>query len=198
MSKQESKAEVDAQGLVVHRYLSTVLVVVPPTGFDEVTMRYARSALFNVHVGSSVVTAQDGAFVKGDQQDELQVDGSLAEQRMDGYSGLILCGGHTAGWHSEQADVLRLARAAAEQDKLIGAWGLAVGALAQAGVVKRKRVTGDRTLRSALEAAGARYSGTQVERDGKLVTGLDDASGFRFGKALVQVVRIQPPGRAAI
>lgn len=190
MSKKEAKAELDAQGLVIHTYLSTVLVVVPPSGFDEVTMRYARSALFNVHVGTRVVTAQDGAFVKGDLQDELQVDASLAEQRMDEYSGLILCGGQAAGWHAEQADVLRLAREAAAQDKLIAAWGLALGALAKAGVVKRKRVTGERSLKGALEAAGARYTGTQVERDGKLVTALDDAAGFRFGKALVQVVRI--------
>lgn len=190
MSKKESKAEVDAQGLVVHTYLSTVLVIVPPAGFDEVTMRYARSSLFNIHVGTRVVTAKDGAFVKGDLQDELQVDGSLAEQRMEDYSGLLLCGGHAAAWHSEEADVQRLVREAAAADKLIGAWGLSVGALARAGVVKRKRVTGDRSLAAALEAAGARYTGTQVERDGKLVTGLDDASGFRFGKALVQVVRI--------
>lgn len=191
MSKKETAAaELDAHGLVVHKYLSTVLVVVPPAGFDEVTMRYARSALFNVHVGTRVVTTLDGAIVKGDQQDELQVDGALSEQRMDDYSGLILCGGHASGWHAEQDDVLRLAREAAAQDKLIGAWGLSVGALAKAGVVKRKRVTGDRALKGALEAAGARYSGTQTERDGKLVTGLDDAAGFRFGKALVQVVRI--------
>ena len=100
------------------------------------------------------------------------------------------CGGLAAGWHAELAVVLRLAREAAAQDKLIGAWGLSVGALAKAGVVKRRRVTGDRSLAGALEAAGARYSGAQTERDGKLVTGLDDAAGFRFGKALVQVVRI--------
>jgi putative intracellular protease/amidase len=136
------------------------------------------------------VTTQDGAFVKGDLQDELQVDGSLAEQRMDEYSGLILCGGQDASWHAEQADVLRLAREASAQDKLIAAWGSAVGALAKAGVVKRHRVTGDRSLAASLVAAGARYTGTQVERDRRLVTGLDDAAGFRFGKALVQVVRI--------
>jgi protease I len=81
-------------------------------------------------------------------------------------------------------------REARQQDKLIGAWGLAVGGLARAGVVKKKRVTGERALRAELESAGAHYTGAQVERDGKLVTGLDDASGFRFGKALVQVVRI--------
>jgi protease I len=192
MSKKEAgpKTEVDEHGLVVHRYTSTVLVVVPPSGYAETTLRYARSSLFNVHVGTRVVSSQDGAVLRGELQDEFQVDGSLAQESMDGYSGLILCGGSGAAWLAEQPDVLRLVREASEQDKLIGAWGLAVLALAKAGVVRKKRVTGERALRAELEAAGARYTGTQVESHGKLVTGLDDASGFRFGKALVQIVRI--------
>jgi len=188
--KEEPKGQVDEHGLVVHSYVSTVLVVVPPTGFGETTMRYARSSLFNVHVGTRAVSSEEGALLRGELQDEFEVDGSLSGERMDAYSGLILCGGSGARWLEEQADVLRLIREAVAQDKLVGAWGLAVGALASAGVVRRRRVTGDRTLRAALEAAGARFTGTQVEVDRKLVTALDDAAGFRFGKALVQVVGI--------
>jgi len=192
MSKKngDPKSEVDEYGLVVHKYTSTVLVVVPPSGYAETTLRYARSSLFNVHVGTRVVSSQDGAVLRGELQDEFQVDGSLAQETIGSYSGLILCGGIGAAWLAEQPDVLRLVREASEQDKLVGAWGLAVLALAKAGVIRKKRVTGERALRAELEAAGARYTGTQVERDGKLVTGLDDASGFRFGKVLVQVVRI--------
>lgn len=192
MSKKEGgpKAQVDEHGLVVHTYASTVLVVVPPSGYAETTLRYARSSLFNVHVGTRVVSSEDGAVLRGELQDEFQVDGSLAQESMAPYSGLILCGGGGAAWLAEQADVLRLVREARAEDKLIGAWGLAVLALAKAGVIKKRRVTGERELRAELAAAGARYTGTQVESDGKLVTGLDDASGFRFGKALVQVVRI--------
>jgi putative intracellular protease/amidase len=192
MSKKEAapKQELDEHGLVVHKYVSLVLVVVPPSGYSETTLRYARSALFNVHVGTRVVSSQEGALLRGELQDEFEVDGSLAQEALDPYSGLILCGGVGEAWVADQADVLRLAREARQQDKLIGAFGLSVGALAKADVVRKKRVTGDRSLRAMLEAAGARYTGTQVEIDGKLVTGLDDASGFRFGKALVQVVRI--------
>jgi len=192
MSKKESaaKQELDEHGLVVHSYTSTVLVVVPPSGFGETTLRYVRSSLFNVHVGTRAVSAQEGELLRGELQDEFEVDGSLGQETMGSFSGLILCGGSGAAWLAEQADVLRLVREAHEQDKLIGAWGLAVLALARAGVIRKRRVTGERSARAELEAAGARYTGTQVERDGKLVTGLDDASGFRFGKALVQVVRI--------
>jgi protease I len=192
MSKKEAgpKVEVDEHGLVVHKYTSTVLVVVPPSGYAETTLRYARSALFNVHVGTPVVSAQEGAVLRGELQDEFEVDGSLDGASMTPHAGLILCGGGGATWLAGEAHVLRLVREAHAQDKLIGAWGQAVLALARAGVVRKKRVTGERSLRAELETAGARYTGAQVERDGKLVTALDDASGFRFGKALVQVVGI--------
>jgi putative intracellular protease/amidase len=192
MSKKESppKEQLDEHGLVVHSYVSTVLVVVPPSGYGETTLRYARSSLFNVHVGTRVVSATDGDFLRGELQDEFQVDGSLAGESMAPYSGLLLCGGAGAAWLAEQQDVLRLIREAVAADKLVGAWGLAVGALARAEVLRRKRVTGDRSLRASLVAAGARYTGVQLEVDGKLVTALDDAAGFRFGKALVQVVGI--------
>ena len=192
MSKKDAapKSEVDEHGLVVHKYVSTVLVVVPPSGYAETTLRYARSALFNVHVGTRVISSQEGALLRGELQDEFEVDGSLAQESMAPYAGLILCGGEGAAWLAEQPDVLRLVREAREQDKLIGAFGLAVGALARAGVLKKRRVTGDPVLKQAVAGAGARYTGAQLETDGKLVTGLDDASGFRFGKALVQVVRI--------
>jgi deglycase len=192
MAKKEAaaKPQLDEHGLVVHRYVSTVLVVVSPSGYAETTLRYARSALFNVHVGTRVVSSDDVALLRGELQDEFQVDGSLAQETMSPYSGLILCGGTGAPWLAEQAEVLRLAREADAQQKLIGAWGLAILALARAGVIRKKRVTGDPSLRQEIGAAGARYTGRQVERDGKIITGLDDAAGFRFAKALVQLVRI--------
>lgn len=192
MSKKEAAKEqrVDEHGLVVHSYVSTVLVVVPPSGYGETTLRYARSSLFNVHVGTRVVSSEEGVLLRGELQDEFEVDGALAGESMDAYSGLILCGGSGARWLEGQSDVLRLIREAAAEHKLVGAWGLSVGALAKAGILRKKRVTGDRALRAELAAAGARYTGTQVEVDGWLVTALDDAAGFRFGKALVRVVGI--------
>lgn len=193
MSKKDSgtkQPELDQHGLVVHKYTAQVLVVVPPRDYAETTLRYARSALFNVHVGTFVVSTDDQSFLKGELQDEFQVDGSLSGVSLEAHAGLILCGGPGSLLLAEDPDALRLTREASVQDKLIGAWGHSVAVLARAGVIRKKRVTGDRSLQTLLEGAGARYTGAQVERDGKIVTALDDAAGFRFGKALVQIVKI--------
>ncbi len=193
MSKKQSGAkqpELDEHGLVVQKYATQVLVVVPPRDYAETTLRYARSALFNVHVGTLVVSSDYDSMLKGELQDEFQVDGRISEATLAPHAGLIVCGGAGALELAQDPEVLRLTREAHEQKKLIGAWGLSVAVLAHAGVIKRKRVTGDPSLRTLLAEAGARYTGAQLERDGKLVTALDDAAGFRFGKALVQVVKI--------
>jgi len=194
MAKKEAEAKdegLDENGLVIHTYASTVLVVVPSSGYAETTLRYARSALHNVHVGTRVVAMNDESMLAGELQDEFQADSKLdGSVTMEGYSGLILCGGHGADELAGNADVLRLAREACEAKKLVAAWGRSVRALAAAGVVKKKKVTGDPSTRDAVRAAGGRFTGTQVELDGTMVTAFDDAAGLRFGKKLVQVVGI--------
>ena len=192
MAKKEAKKEpeLDEHGLVVHTYVSTVLVVISNGQYAETTMRYARSSLHNVHVGTRVVAPTDAEMLRGQLQDELQPDGLLREASMAGYSGVIFVGGPGALELAQDPDAQRLAREAAAQKKLIAAWGHASAILARAGVVKGKRVTGDPSVRVLLTEAGARYTGHQLERDGSMITAYDDAVGLRFGKALVELVRI--------
>jgi len=191
MSKKEAKEEeLDEHGLVVHEHLSTVLVVVPPRDYAETTMRYARSALYNVHVHTFSVSTQDQDAIKGELQDEFQADGRIDEARMDDYTGVLFCGGPGALELATDPDAVRLAREAHAQGKLVAAWGHAVAVLLAAGILAKRKVTGDPSLAEAIRRAGGRYTGVQVQRDGRLVTALDDAAGLRFGKALVEIVRI--------
>jgi protease I len=182
--------DVDEYGLKVQRYVSLVLVIVPTQGFAETTLRYARSSLYNVHVGTRTVASMDDGLVKGEFQDEFQVDGPIAGETMEPYSGLILAAGPGAADLARDPDVVRLIHAADSAKKLLGTWGEGLGCLLAAGVVKGRRVTGDRGLADAVRKAGGKYSGVQVQRDGHLVTALDDAAGFRFGRELIRIVGI--------
>ena len=188
MAKNEP--ELDEHGLVIHSYVSMVLVVLPVSGYAETTMRYARSALYNVHVGTKVVAVDDSELLTGALQDELQPDGVLKDATMDDFSGVLFVGGPGALQLAEDPDAQRLAKEAVAQGKLTAAWGHSSAVLARAGVVKGKRITGDPSVRPMLEKAGARFSGHQLERDDPFITAYDDAVGFRFGKALVERVRI--------
>ena len=85
-------AELDEDGLVVQKYESVVLVVLPPAGFGDQILRYARSSLYNVHVGTYSVSTLSEEFVKGRLQDEFLVDGALEGTSMDAYSGILVAG----------------------------------------------------------------------------------------------------------
>ena len=183
-------AELDEDGLVVQRYRSMVLVVVPATEFGDESLRYARSSLYNVKVGTWAVSTDDEALLKGRLQDEFVADGLIGDARMERYSGVLFAGGEGARELVQHPDALRLAREAAQAKKLIGAWGHAVGVLAAAGILKGRKVTGAPELREAVQRAGGRFSGRELEVDGDLVTARDDAVGMRFGKALAAIVGI--------
>ncbi len=190
MAHQEKDAELDADGLLVQKYQSVVLVVLPPRGFGEQILRYARSALYNVHVGTRSVSSMTEEFVKGRLQDEFLVDGSLADARMEEYAGILLAGGEEGSSLATDARVLDLVREAGRDEKLIAAWGNAVEVLARAGVIAGHRVTGAAELRETLEKAGARYTGREYEVSRHVVTARDESAGMRFGRALAEIVRI--------
>ena len=182
--------ERDAEGLVVQKHASTVLVVVPDEAFGEQTLRHARSSLHNVHVGTYSVSARSRDPVKGRLQDEFLVDGDIAQAKMEPYSGVLFVGGEGALALAGNEHALRLAREADAGGKLIGAWGHAVAVLARAGILEGRRVTGDPEVEDLVLRAGGRFTGRQLERDGDLVTAADEAVGIRFGKTLAQIVGI--------
>lgn len=180
----------DEYGLEIHKYTSTVLVVVPPRGYQEETLRHARSSLYNVHVGTRSVSTNADELIIGELQDEFMVDGPLAGETMEAYSGVLFVDGEGVDSLFDDPDCLRLAREAQAAGKLIAAWGRAVAILCRAGVVKGQRLTGDPSLKSEVQRAGGKYTSVQVERSGNLITALDNAAGMRFGKALAAVVGI--------
>ena len=180
----------DKDGLVIQEFEHMVLVVVPPEGYREETMRYARSSLLGVHVGTRSVSTQSEEAIMGVLQDEFLVDGPVSGVSMDDYAGVIFVdGGADCSIYSDPA-VLKLAADADSQGKLIAAWGDSVAVLASAKVVRRRKVTGSAAVRGALGNAGGKFTGVECERDGHIVTARDDSAGFRLGKAMVQVIAL--------
>jgi protease I len=166
------------------------LVVVPERDYAETTLRYARSSLYNVHVGTRSVSTMDSDLIHGELQDEFQVDGRIEGESMEAYSGLVLVGGPGALLLAEHPDALRLTREAHQAGKLIAAWGHSTAILARAGVVKGRRITGDPSLAEVVRAAGGKFTGKQVERDRNLVTAYDDAAGLRMGREMIRIIGI--------
>lgn len=190
MAETTAEPELDEDGLVIQRYNSKMLVVLPPERFGDQILRYVRSSLYNIHVGTDSVAGDADEEVKGRLQDQFMVDYPLAEATMDPYTGIVVAGCEGENPLAQDPKVLELLRQAAAQGKLVTTWGNGLDVLIRAGIVKGKRVTGDPSLRQAAEQAGARYSGREVQTCGNLVTARDEGAGMRLGQAVVEHVRI--------
>ena len=190
MAEQETDNTLDDDGIEIIEYLSTVLIVLPPEQFDEQVMRCVRSSLAVVHVGTRSVSTEFDEMVRGRLQDEFLVGGVLADESMEGYSGVVFVGGEGAKALCSDEDAIRLAKEAKASGKMIAAWGEAVGVLAHASIVKGVKVTGSPEYAQALKGAGAKVGTRQVEQSGSIVTGYDSTVGMRFGKALAHVVSV--------
>ena len=190
MAHDAPEQELDEDGLAVRKYDSQVLVVLPKKGFGDQILRYTRSSLYNVHVGTWSTSSAEGGLVVGRLQDEFVVDQSLSEVTLEAYSGIVVAGNEGDCELAQDAKILDLVREADRAGKLIGTWGNALAVLVRAGVVRGRRVTGDGSLREEVSKAGGRYTGREIEVSKNLVTARDEGAGMRFGQALVEAVRI--------
>jgi|GEM_PF-1035152 len=187
--KKEEKPEpqLDEDGIVIHEYQHTVLVIVPPDGFGEQGLGYARSMLTNVRIATRVAAARYDDVLKGRLQEFFLADMSLDDVDSSDYSGVLIAAGETDELAQDER-VLRIVREMSAAGKLVASMGNGLAVLAKAASLKGKRVTGHPDCRQAAKAAGAKFTGRQVETAGNLVTGVDECSGLRFGRALIDVI----------
>lgn len=187
--KKEVKAEpqLDEDGIVIHEYQHTVLVIVPPDGFGEQGVCFARSMLTSMRIATLVASSRYDEVLKGRLQEFFLADMSLADVEPSKYSGVLIAAGESDELASDP-QVLKIVRDIAASGKLVAAFGNGLDVLIQAGLVKGKRVTGSPSSESAAKKAGGKYTGRQVESSGNIVTGVDECSGIRFGRALIDVI----------
>ena len=187
--KKEEKPEpkLDADGIVIHEYQHTVLVIVPPDGFGEQGVCFARSMLTNVRIASLVASSRYDEILKGRLQEFFLADMTLDDVDSSKYSGVLISSGDTNELASDER-VLKIVREMAAAGKLVAALGNGLDVLARAGVIKGKRVTGLHSCEESAKKAGAKYTGRQVEVSGNIVTAVDECSGIRFGRSMIDVI----------
>jgi putative intracellular protease/amidase len=185
--EEKPEAQLDEDGIVILEYQHTVLVIVPADGFGEQGVCFARSMLTNMRIASVVAASRYDDVLKGRMQEFFLADMSLDDIDFSKYSGVLIAAGETTELASDER-VLRVVRELNGAGKLVAAFGNAVEVLAEAGVIKGKRVTGDRSCEESVKSAGGKYTGRQVEVADNIVTGVDECSGIRFGRSMIDVI----------
>jgi protease I len=147
-----------------------ILMVIPAEGFREEEYNAAREALEKSGVKIVMAsTVKKGAL--GSQGATVDPDLLIDAVNPDDYAGVVFIGGYGASqyWHDYKAH--EIIRSYAQSGKLIAANDRAPVALAVAGILPGKKVTGHNSIFEKLSNAGADYTGNKVERDGNILTG---------------------------
>jgi deglycase len=147
-----------------------ILMVIPADGFREEEYKATREALEKNGVKVVLTsTVKKGAL--GYEGMTVDPDLLIDEVNPDDYIGVVFIGGHGASqyWHDYKAH--EIIRSYAKSGKLIAANDRAPVALAVAGILPGKRVTGHNSIFEKLSNAGADYTGNKFEHDGNILTG---------------------------
>jgi protease I len=164
-----------------------ILMVLPADGFREEEYQATRSALEKSGIKVVIAsTVKKGAL--GTQGATVAPDLLIDEANPEDYAGVVFVGGHGASqyWHDYKAHAI--IRAHAKSGKLIAANDRAPVALAVAGILKGRKVTGHISIFEKLSNAGADYTGQKVEHDGNILTGEGPNAISVYANALVKAI----------
>lgn len=167
--------------------MKKILMVIPPERFrDEElfeTQKVLEAAGYKTVIASTHVGRCAGS--RGGFATSTQV---LANVAASDYCAVVFVGGGGSKLLYTDKDALNIAKEFSASNKVIAAICLAPVILANAGVLKGKKVTVCGKESTTVEKLGAHYTAPGVTVDGNLVTANGPKSSTLFGQKIVEVL----------
>lgn len=169
----------------------TVAILVAD-GFEQVEFTSPKAALENAGAKTVVVSLKPGkvqGFNHHEKGDTFSVDKTAAQVRADDYDALLLPGG-VANPDQLRADpdAVAFVRGFFEQHKPVAAICHGPWTLIDAGVVRGRRMTSYKSIKTDLINAGAEWSDEAVVVDNGLVTSRTPADLVAFNAKMVEEI----------
>lgn len=150
------------------------VAILATDGFEESELREPREALLQAGAFVDLISLEAGAikgWKDGDWGDTEQVDRAVADANPDDYDALLLPGGvMNPDKLRTNADAVAFVRAFFDQHKPVAAICHGPWILAEAGVVRGRKLTSYPSIRTDLINAGAEWVDAEVVVDNGLVT----------------------------
>jgi protease I len=169
----------------------TIAFLVAGEGIEQVELTEPWAAVEDAGGTPKLLSPESGkvqAFHHLDRADTFAVDAVVADADPSSYDGLVLPGGvaNPDALRTDE-DAVAFVRAFVESDRPVAAICHAPWTLAEADVVRGRRMTSWPSLRTDLRNAGAEWVDEEVVVDGKLVTSRKPDDLSAFNDALVEV-----------
>lgn len=165
----------------------TVAVVLADT-FEDSEFTEPRDALLDAGYGIEVIGVEPGS-VTGKNGTEVTIDRTVSSVDPDDYVGLLIPGGFSPDRLRTDDGIVRLVADLAERPLPTAAICHAPSLLIEADVVKGRRLTSYRSIRTDLVNAGAEVVDAEVVIDGNLITSRHPGDLPAFNDALLGALR---------
>lgn len=159
------------------------LLIVAQDGYKDKEYLDVKAALIDNDVTVSTASKTKGP-AKGVDGGTVDPDFALADVKLDDFDGIVFIGGAGAAKFFDDAEALDLAKQAAAAEKIIGAICIAPTILAKAGLLKGIRATSFASEKDVLEKAGAKFTGVNIETQGKIITADGAEAAEEFGEKI--------------
>lgn len=166
----------------------TIAILIAFQGFRDEEYTEPKKVL--EAAGHRVVTVSTArGEARGKFRAVAQVDKTLDEVKAEDFDALALVGGPGALEHLDNPKVHALMRRAAELGKVCGAICISPVVLAHAGLLKGKTVTCWPDGAPEVQKGGAKYTGSELEIDGRLITASGPVPARKYGQAIADALK---------
>jgi len=171
--------------------MGDTLLIIAPEKFRDEELFDTKSVLEESGF-VTVIASKTAGVKKGMMGATAKAEISLGKVDVNDYKAIIFIGGPGASFYFENAAALNIARESIKNNKILAAICIAPIILGNAGVLVGKNVTcwddPFRTYSKKLKAKGAKYTGKEIETDGRIITANGPEASKLFGKAIVDAL----------
>ena len=161
--------------------------VIAKQNFRDEELFHSKEELEKKGIQTKIASTIKGPCL-GSKGETAEAELSLEEINSDEFDAIVFVGGSGSSVFFNNKTALSLARTFFEEKKVVGAICIAPSILANAWLLKGKKVTSFPSEESNLKEKGAKYTGKPVESDGKIITANGPGAARDFGKKIAELL----------
>ena len=163
----------------------TILMVIAPSDFRDEEL-FVPKEFFEKNGAEIVIASENKGTSKGMLGGTTPIGLSISEVVISDYDAVVFVGGTGIESHKlyENEAYLKLATDAESSGKIIGAICLGPMVPAAAGILSGKNATVSESGTSYITGKGANYTGAEVTRDGRIITGVGPNAAEEFARTV--------------
>ncbi len=168
------------------------VLIVPAAQFADAEFFETQRILNEAGIVPVVASSKFGV-IQGVFGSNVASEITLDNLKVEDYEAVVFIGGPGVAEYFNNPAVLRIAREASARNKVIAAISAAPMILSNAGILRGMRATGLPQQREQMKKSGAQYTGSLVERDGRIITASESSAAVQFARAIVIALKERQP-----